>query len=383
MAMTTCETAAGERATGPWRPAWSPGGTRPGLPPLTVVHDRGDDYAFMAAALAAHTPAHGRITVHPTPVASAPASLAHDLLRSLGKHLPVDGSPEAVGWAAQAEIAWRAVAAWMSVLRIGHIVVTRAHRISSRHFEPLLALRELTGIRLTLLCHGPVPPALAAALPALAHEQVHTLAAARHALEAAEPYGAPAPGRFVWWEATAQFPPRPGEPCFLLPVRRRPSRTDIEAASKRLGRTVLPLPAAGRFGPEPDEHTALLAHRLHARIAHPVHAAALALRILTGRPATQLPGPAASGAGARTPSGHPAGTPSWAAGFIAAGRCFGNLDRLCGEGPLRLTGWDQAAVGEAARICALHEPEASGLRRGRACARPGSTRKSRSIPTTR
>lgn len=31
-------------------------------------------------------------------------------------------------------------------------------------------------MRLTLLCHGPVP---AAALPALAHEQVHTLAAGR------------------------------------------------------------------------------------------------------------------------------------------------------------------------------------------------------------
>lgn len=383
MTMTPREAAEGERDSGPWRPVWAPGRTRPGLPPLTEVHDLGDDYAFMAAALAAHAPAHGRITVHPTPVAGAPASLAHDLLRSMGKHLPAGGSPEAVGWAAQAEIAWRAVAAWMSVLRIGHVVVTRVHRISSRHFEHLFALRELTGMRLTLLCHGPIPAALAAALPALAHEQVHTLATARCALAVVGPYEAGRAGHFAWWEATAQFPPHPGEPCFLLPLRRKTSRADIEAASKRLDRTVLPLPAPGRFAPEPDEHTLLLAHRLHARIAHPVHAAALALRILTGRPQTQLSDPTAPGAGARTPPERPAGAPPWAAGLIETARCFGNLDRIRSEGPLRLTGWDQQAVIEAARACALHEMEAPGPRRGQARTRPGSTRKSRSTPATR
>ncbi|MGW0827189.1 hypothetical protein [Streptomyces sp. NPDC002845] len=381
--MTPRETAGPEQTTGPWRPAWSPNRTRPGLPPLTVVHDPGDDYAFMAAALAAHTPASGRITVHPTPVAGAPASLAHDLLRSMGKHLPHDGSPEAVGWAAQAEIAWRAAAAWMSALRIGHVVVTRTHRISSRHFEHLFALRELTGMRLTLLCHGPVPPALAAALPVLAHEQVHTLAAARRALAATEPADPPTAARFAWWEAAAQFPPHPGEPCFLLPVRRTPSRADIEAVSRRLGRTVLPLPAAGRFPPQADEHTMLLAHRLHARIAHPVHAAALALRILTGRPATQLPDPTAPSARANGDRQRP--TPSWAVDLIGAGDCFGNLDRpLRGEGPLRLTGWDQEAVTEAAHTCALHEPPAPGPRPGRARGRPGSVRQGRTTtPTTR
>ena len=83
-----------ETSTGPWKPTWSPGHTGSGLPPVTVVHDPDDDYAFMAAALAAHAPALGRITVHPTPVASAPASLAHDLLRSLGKEgIVVNDSP--------------------------------------------------------------------------------------------------------------------------------------------------------------------------------------------------------------------------------------------------------------------------------------------------
>ncbi|WP_052229621.1 hypothetical protein [Streptomyces sp. CT34] len=382
--MTPRETATEKRVATPWRPTWSPNRTHPDLPALTVVHDHGDDYAFMTIALAAHTPARGRITVHPTPVAGAPASLAHDLLRSMGKHLPLHGSPEAVGWAAQAEIAWRAAAAWISALRIGHLVVTRTHRISSRNFEPLFALRELTGIRLTLLCHGPLPPALAAALPTLAHEQVHTLAAARHVLAATEPHEEPAPGRFAWWEAAAQFSPHPTEPCFLLPTRRRLSRADTETASRYLGATVLPLPASGRFTPEPDEHTLLLAHRLHARIAHPVHAAALALHILTGRPQTQLPGPTAPPSSTRPESGRPTQPPSWAADLIEAADCFKNLDRPArGDQPLHLSGWDQTAVTEAARACALHEPPAPAPRSGRARRRPDSVRPRRTSPTTR
>ncbi len=168
--------------TGSWRPTWSPGRAGPGLPPLTVVHDPHDDYAFMAAALTSHTPALGRVTVHPTAVASAPASLAHDLLRSMGKHLPPAGSEDGTYWTGNTETAWRAVAAWVFSLRIGHVIVTRAHRISSRHFEYLFALRELTGIRLTLLCNGPLPPVLAAALAVLPHEAVHGLAAHRRAV---------------------------------------------------------------------------------------------------------------------------------------------------------------------------------------------------------
>lgn len=70
-----------------------------------MVHDPDDDRAFMAAALAAHAPAAGRVTVHPTPVASAPASLAHDLLRSMGKHLPLAGSDDGTYWTGNTETA--------------------------------------------------------------------------------------------------------------------------------------------------------------------------------------------------------------------------------------------------------------------------------------
>ena len=345
--------AVSETTPGAWKPTWSPGGAGPGLPPVTVVHDPHDDYAFMAAALTAHTPALGRITVHPTPVASAPASLAHDLLRSLGKHLPPVGSEDATYWTGSTETAWRAVAAWILALRIGHVIVARAHRISSRHFEYLFALRELTEIRLTLLCHGPLPPALATALAALRHEEAHTLAAARRAVAAPAPTPPPV-GRFAWWEAAEQFPPHEGEPCFLLPTRRTPGRGVIEAASRRLGHTVLPLPAAGRFPPEPDEPTALLAHRLHARIAHPVHAAALAVRIFAAQ--TGPPAPTARGWEMRAPS--------WAVDLLEAARYFGRLEGRAETTSLPcLRSWDRAAVTEAAHACGLHEQQAPGTKR--------------------
>ncbi|MFD7981060.1 hypothetical protein [Streptomyces sp. NPDC059071] len=349
--------------TSPWKPTWSPGHTRPGLPPLTVVHDPHDDHAFMAAALAAHTPQAGRITVHPTPVASAPASLAHDLLRSMGKHLPLAGSEDGTYWTGNTETAWRALAAWTLALRTGHLIVTRAHRISSRHFEYLFALRELTRIRLTLLCHGPLPPALATALATLRYEEAHTLAAAHRAFTTPAP--PPPTGPFAWWEAGEQFPPHEDEPCFLLPTRRMPGRGVIEAAARHLGRAVLPLPAAGSFPPEPDEPTALLAHRLHTRIAHPVHAAALAVRVFTGRPATQLQLPAAHTAPPAPPNRgpeHPA--PTWAVDLIEAARCFGQLEgRQPSARPLRLSPWDQTAVTEAAHACGLHEHQAPATKR--------------------
>ncbi|MBF6047987.1 hypothetical protein GO001_22675 [Streptomyces sp. NRRL B-1677] len=346
--------AVSEATTGAWKPTWSPGHTRPGLPPLTVVHDPDDDYAFMAAALAAHTPQAGRITIHPTPVASAPASLAHDLLRSLGKHLPPAGSEDSTYWSGNTETTWRAVAAWILALRIGHVIVTRAHRISSRHFEYLFALVELTKIRLTLLCHGPLPPVLAAALAVLPHEALHTLAAARRAVAAPAPAPPPAADRFAWWEANGQFPPDEGEPCFLLPTRRTPGRGVIEAAARRLGRTVLPLPAAGRFPPDPDEPTVLLAHRLHARIAHPVHAAALAVRVFAAQ----------TGPTARTGRGREMRTPSWAVDLLEAARHFGQLEgRADTTSTPHLRSFDHAAVTEAAHACGLHEHQAPGTKR--------------------
>ncbi|MFF2601330.1 hypothetical protein ACFVVB_19865 [Streptomyces californicus] len=102
---------------------------------------------------------------------------------------------------------------WIFLPRIQHVIITRIHRVSSRHFEHLFALRELTKIRPTLLYRGPLSPALAASL---LHEAVHTLAAARRA-------AARQPVRVVgwWWWG--------GELCLacLAGQRSRPRRATI------------------------------------------------------------------------------------------------------------------------------------------------------------
>ncbi|MFF9222147.1 hypothetical protein [Streptomyces viridosporus] len=72
--------------------------TNPAATPVTVIVDRHDHPATTAAALDAHQPAAGRITVHPTPAVGAPAALAQDVLAALGK--TIIGTNEQYGtWA--------------------------------------------------------------------------------------------------------------------------------------------------------------------------------------------------------------------------------------------------------------------------------------------
>jgi hypothetical protein len=186
----------------------------------------------------------------------------------------------------------------------------------------------------------------------------------------------PPAGRFAWWEADGQFPPREGEPCFLLPARRTLGCGEVEAVACCLGRAVLLLPAAGRFPSESDEPTALLARRLHACIAHPVRAAALAVRILTGCPASQLQLHAAHKAlPARSNRGPKRPAPSWAVDLIEAARRFGQLEgRQHSARPLRLRSWDQAGVTEAAHICGVVEHQGPRSRRRPAARTPSSPR---------
>ncbi|MER6781178.1 MULTISPECIES: hypothetical protein [unclassified Streptomyces] len=285
-------------------------------PLLTVVHDEDDDRAFMDWALAAHAPAAGRITVHPAPTPAAPAALAHDLLRALGKHLPWSGSPEGTCWMSDARTAWRTVAAWVQALEIGHVVLTRAHLVTAAHLTRLFALAHLTGIRLTLVCHGPLAPAAAAAVEALRPARAYTLTAARRIVPAAP--AELAPGPFPWWEP-APFPPPADEPCFPQPG----------------------------CSPLPEEHLLAVARRLHSRIAHPQHAAALAAQVMTNRSLEHI---------IRLPPSvfTSKAVPGWAAGLIEAGRRFKDLDGRA-DSPLlfRLTGWDRIAVEEAALACGL------------------------------
>jgi hypothetical protein len=281
-------------------------------------------------------------------VATAPASLAHDLLRSLNKHL-LPGNEEAAHWAGRTDTAWRVVAAWTTALHIGHVIVTRAHRISSRHFEHLFALRELTRIHLTLLCHGPLPPALACALTFLPHHGVHTLDGARRAVSTRLP--PPPADRYPWWEAATHIPPHADEPAFIRPTYSPLDHGRLAAAGRRLGRTLLALPVSGRLPPEPDRATVLLAHRLHTRIAHPLHAAALAQRIVTGRSDAPL-----RLSVARTEGGDDLPVPLWAADLISAAGRFAELEGMpASRQSMQLAPWDRRAVDEAAHLCGLLE----------------------------
>lgn len=129
------------------------------LPPVTVLLDPHDDRAVMAAALAAHDPAHGHLVLHPTPVAASPAALAADLLRSLGKDplstlQPTTPNPSIDWWATQRLHVWRAATAWILTTPIHRLTVTRAHLLNARAWEDLLTLRAATGLELTVLCHG-------------------------------------------------------------------------------------------------------------------------------------------------------------------------------------------------------------------------------------
>ncbi|MGA5264779.1 hypothetical protein ACPCI0_31750 [Streptomyces griseoincarnatus] len=130
---------------------------------VTIVVDEQDDLFYTRAALQAHRPEEGRITVQPTPASASPAALAHDMLYALGKRLaPGPNSPDV--WLDSVNTAWLATAAWGVAMGVRHVAVPRAHLLTLRRIDQLLAWRESTGAQLTLLWHKPpheLPPALA------------------------------------------------------------------------------------------------------------------------------------------------------------------------------------------------------------------------------
>lgn len=130
---------------------------------VTIVVDERDDLFYTQAALQAHQPGEGRITVQPTPASGSPAALAQDMLYALGKRLaPGPNSPDV--WLDSVNAAWLAAAAWGVATGVRHVMVPRAHLLTFRRIDQLLAWRELTGAQLTLLWQKPprgLPPALA------------------------------------------------------------------------------------------------------------------------------------------------------------------------------------------------------------------------------
>lgn len=279
-------TAPAGHTTGEWCPTWSP---RPSdsLPPVTVVVTARDEPAYMRLAFAAHQPRHGRITIHPTPLAGTRAFLAHDVIRALGKHLPVpDEHLGLPAWTTNSDRSWRITAAWILTLGITHLTICRAHRISAPQWEHLLALSARTSTHLTLLCNGSIPPQVAALLDTATHRVLDDLRAATRHWRL--PTGTPALPGYPWWQHHAAFPPRDDELFFRLPPQpSEPVTVSFTAAPEPTGPTP-PLPAPGPHQDPSHPHTAQIAARIHTRIAHPVHAACAALRTLTGYSPQQI-----------------------------------------------------------------------------------------------
>ncbi|MEU2309345.1 hypothetical protein [Streptomyces misionensis] len=127
------------------------------LEPVTVVVNPDDDPQFMRMAFAAHQPCFGHITVHPTPLAGETIHLAHDLIRSLGKHLPLPDQYSGRSRFANTTDSWHIAAAWSLALGINRLTVCRAHLLRLPKWRRLFALSACTRTRLTLLCNGPIP----------------------------------------------------------------------------------------------------------------------------------------------------------------------------------------------------------------------------------
>ena len=254
---------------------------------VTVLIDKHDHPAWTAAAHTAHDPALGRLTIDPSPANGAPAALAHDILYALGKRLPHGGETYGT-WADSQRPAWDAVATWILTHHIGHLIVCRTDRLTTARQKQLLALRERCGIRLTLLWHRPVTPALRTLLEETPHRLVDNLPQAHTALSQTE---RPPPGTR---NAGQQRPTGPG-PCQddgrWIPspppsdgtVTDRPKRAPCQGAPA-LASTTSGAPSAR----EPDRISAdVLAARL-ATVAHPLHAAALTIHAVTGADIPQL-----------------------------------------------------------------------------------------------
>ncbi|TQM81763.1 hypothetical protein FHX81_4140 [Saccharothrix saharensis] len=91
---------------------------------MSVLLDGADDVVVTRALLAAHRPAAGRITVHPTPSATGANSLAYDVLAALGRPVTRLGEEKISGIVP----AWQAIAAWVAADEVEQVTVLRAQR---------------------------------------------------------------------------------------------------------------------------------------------------------------------------------------------------------------------------------------------------------------
>ncbi|MFD9691535.1 helicase associated domain-containing protein [Kitasatospora sp. NPDC059088] len=232
------------------------------MPGVTLALDPGDDAACTRAALAAHDPAAGRITVHPTPGTTRADDLALDVLAALDKPYTPPGP-----WSRAHGLLWAATAAWILATPARHVTVLRAHLLAPPTWRLLLDLQQRTGIHLTLVCHRTTPPALTAAL----HQTAHTTTTGL------PPHALPCP------QPSTSLPPIPRASSLdwlTIPTLTRLALSDIP---EPLCTTCTPAPPSTKGRPLLDSLPSEAVQRIH-RLAHPQHAAALATALVTGAP---------------------------------------------------------------------------------------------------
>lgn len=147
----------------------------PAPPPVQVIVDPVDDLALMRAALLAHAPEEGRITVHLAPSRYPSRLLFQQMLTQLGKH-PFRGSRTEAAGTLRGQ-----VFTWIAAMGIRHVIFCRAHNSQwDRAWEALLALRQSANLRLTALWHQPWSGT--SHLARVPHRVIRTRSAARAAL---------------------------------------------------------------------------------------------------------------------------------------------------------------------------------------------------------
>ncbi|MDX3527752.1 hypothetical protein P1P75_15205 [Streptomyces sp. ID05-39B] len=296
-------------------------------PPVALVMDRYDDVAHTHAALAAHDPAVGRITLHPGPGTTSDTALAHDLLAALGKPPLLPGR-----FPAGRQPAWEAATAWIAALPAARLTVLRAHRLTTRRLECLLHLRDTTGIPLTLVCHRPhLTTALHRALHPVPHTVTSDLDTARsHYYDGTPAATGPQP--------LAQTPTASAVRWMTIPALDRLVSYD---STQPCTGPCTPAPIDWRHRPPPRPLTEAavreITRRIHQATAHPRLAAALATTLLTRASFQQLLtvraedlGPDAATLAFHDPARYTDGCavhpiPAWARPFLRAAASFAAL----------------------------------------------------------
>ncbi|MER7967996.1 hypothetical protein ABTX35_03100 [Streptomyces sp. NPDC096080] len=359
-----------------WSPTWPPRRNAT-LARITVVVTVQDEPDYMRLAFSAHQPRHGRITVHPTPLAGNGPYLAHDVVRALGKHLPLPDDDHGLPtWATHTNHSWRITAAWILTLGIRHLTICRAHRLSTGQWGQLLALSARTGIHLTLLCNGPLPRQPFHLLDTIEH----TLLDDRHAAAAhwRTPTSLPETAGYPWWRHRAPFPPRDDELQFRMPPQPLNPHVCAFTPSSAPPGPIPPLPLPGPHQDHLHPHITHISDRIHTRIAHPAHAACAALAALTGYSSRQI-----KALHTQPGSGLPP-LPAWTTVLMDAAR---QLAALRGHpdapNPLSVPRWEHPEIDQALRACHLlpTPPDRRSRKRGTPTSMTAITHTLRGRPT--